>query len=39
MTDDIGALRPTFFAGVPRVFERIHAGVLDQVCVCVRHNE
>jgi len=31
LVDDIGALRPTLFAGVPRVFERIHAGVLDSV--------
>lgn len=27
MIDDVGALRPTLFAGVPRVFERIYNGV------------
>ena len=31
LADDIGALRPTIFAGVPRVFERIYNGVMDQV--------
>lgn len=31
LVDDIGALRPTIFAGVPRVFERIYNGVMDQV--------
>jgi long-chain acyl-CoA synthetase len=29
--DDIGALRPTLFCGVPRVFDRIYAGIQDQL--------
>lgn len=29
--DDIGALRPTFFAGVPRVFDRVYSGILNKV--------
>jgi long-chain acyl-CoA synthetase len=28
---DIGALRPTMFIGVPRVFDRVYAGVLAQL--------
>ena len=28
---DIGALRPTFFIGVPRVFDRVYAGVRAQL--------
>jgi long-subunit acyl-CoA synthetase (AMP-forming) len=28
---DIGACRPTLFCGVPRVFDRIHAGICDQL--------
>ena len=31
LIDDIGALRPTMFVGVPRVFERIYDGVQGQV--------
>ena len=31
LVDDIGALRPTIFAGVPRVFDRIYAGVMAKV--------
>eukprot|EP00201_Polytomella_parva_P016462 CAMPEP_0175058366 /NCGR_PEP_ID=MMETSP0052_2-20121109/11809_1 /TAXON_ID=51329 ORGANISM="Polytomella parva, Strain SAG 63-3" /NCGR_SAMPLE_ID=MMETSP0052_2 /ASSEMBLY_ACC=CAM_ASM_000194 /LENGTH=825 /DNA_ID=CAMNT_0016323741 /DNA_START=125 /DNA_END=2598 /DNA_ORIENTATION=- len=31
VTDDIMALRPTIFAGVPRVFDRIYAGILQQL--------
>ena len=43
--DDIGALKPTMFCGVPRVFDRVYGGVLSKVssarlhwcvCVCVR---
>lgn len=30
--DDIVALRPTLFCGVPRVFDRIYAGIYEQVC-------
>lgn len=29
--DDIVALRPTLFCGVPRVFDRIHAGIYEQL--------
>ena len=31
LVDDIGALRPTLFCGVPRVFDRIYAGVMAKV--------
>lgn len=31
LVEDIAALRPTLFAGVPRVFDRIYAGVLDKI--------
>lgn len=31
LVDDIGALRPTIFIGVPRVYDRIYAGVIDQI--------
>ena len=31
LVDDIGALRPTLFIGVPRVFDRIYAGVMQKV--------
>jgi len=31
LVDDIGSLRPTFFCGVPRIYDRIFAGVTDQV--------
>lgn len=31
--DDIKALRPTLFCGVPRVFDRIYAGINEQVRV------
>lgn len=31
LVDDIGALKPTIFIGVPRVYDRIYAGVMDQV--------
>jgi long-chain acyl-CoA synthetase len=30
--DDIKALRPSLFCGVPRVFDRIYAGINEQVC-------
>ena len=29
--DDIQALRPTLFCGVPRVFDRIYAGIQEQL--------
>jgi hypothetical protein len=29
--DDIQALAPTMFCAVPRVFDRIHAGIYEQV--------
>lgn len=31
LVDDIGALRPTLFCGVPRIFDRIYAGVVANV--------
>jgi len=31
LVDDIGALKPSIFIGVPRVFDRIYSGVTDQV--------
>lgn len=31
LVEDIAALRPTMFAGVPRVFDRIYAGVMAKV--------
>ncbi|KAI3429472.1 hypothetical protein D9Q98_005564 [Chlorella vulgaris] len=31
LMEDIGALRPTLFCGVPRVFDRIYAGVMAKV--------
>ena len=31
LVDDIAALKPTIFIGVPRVYDRIYAGVMDQV--------
>lgn len=31
LMDDIGALRPTMFCGVPRVFDRIYSGVMQKV--------
>jgi long-chain acyl-CoA synthetase len=33
LVDDIGALKPSIFIGVPRVFDRIYNRVTDQVCV------
>lgn len=34
--DDILALRPTLFCAVPRVFDRIHAGIYEQVSWLLR---
>jgi long-chain acyl-CoA synthetase len=31
LVEDIGALRPTLFIGVPRVFDRIYAGISSQI--------
>ncbi|PKA54687.1 Long chain acyl-CoA synthetase 1 [Apostasia shenzhenica] len=31
LRDDLIELKPTFFAGVPRVFERVHEGILRTV--------
>ncbi|PNH04612.1 Long chain acyl-CoA synthetase 5 [Tetrabaena socialis] len=31
LMDDVTALKPTLFAGVPRVFERVYNGVRDKV--------
>ncbi len=41
--DDIGALRPTLFIGVPRIFDRLYsritatvrAGVCPPACACL----
>ncbi|CAM6096502.1 unnamed protein product [Calypogeia fissa] len=31
LTDDVAALKPTFFAGVPRVFDRLYTGLNTKV--------
>ena len=31
LVDDIRALKPTIFIGVPRVFDKIHTGIRDRV--------
>eukprot|EP00892_Ulva_mutabilis_P009905 jgi/Ulvmu1/7287/UM035_0075.1 len=31
LMDDVGALKPTIFVGVPRIFDRIYTGVSDKV--------
>ena len=31
LVNDIAALRPTIFIAVPRVFDRIYAGVMEQL--------
>lgn len=31
LVEDIEALKPTIFVGVPRVFDRIHSGILAKV--------
>jgi long-subunit acyl-CoA synthetase (AMP-forming) len=31
LVDDIGALKPSIFIGVPRVYDRIYSRVTDQV--------
>jgi long-chain acyl-CoA synthetase len=31
LVDDLAALRPTLFVGVPRIFDRIYAGVMAKV--------
>ena len=31
LVDDLAALRPTIFIGVPRVFDRIYVAVTDQI--------
>lgn len=38
LMDDVCALRPTLFAGVPRVFERVYNGVRDKVGCALRHG-
>ena len=32
VTDDVAALKPTLFIAVPRVLERIQAGIDTKVC-------
>jgi long-chain acyl-CoA synthetase len=34
LMDDVGALRPTVFIGVPRIFDRVYSGVYDKVRLC-----
>lgn len=31
LMDDVGALRPTIFAGVPRIYDRVYTGVTQKV--------
>lgn len=31
LMDDVGALKPTIFAGVPRIFDRVYSGVTNKV--------
>jgi hypothetical protein len=31
LLDDVGALKPTIFVGVPRIFDRIYTGVTQKV--------
>jgi len=31
LVDDIGALKPTMFIGVPRIFDRIYGAVTGQI--------
>ncbi|CAI5473549.1 unnamed protein product, partial [Closterium sp. Yama58-4] len=31
LTDDLEALKPTFFCGVPRIFDRIHSAVISKI--------
>ena len=32
LMDDVGALRPTVFVGVPRIFDRLYSGITAKVC-------
>ena len=36
LRDDLMELKPTVFAGVPRVFERIHEGTYIHLLVCIK---
>jgi hypothetical protein len=38
LVDDIGALKPSIFIGVPRVFDRIYNRVTDQVHAACRSD-
>jgi long-subunit acyl-CoA synthetase (AMP-forming) len=38
ITDDVAALRPTLFIAVPRVLERIQAGIDAKVQHCQMHS-
>lgn len=31
LVDDIGALKPSIFIGVPRVYDRIYSGIIDKI--------
>lgn len=33
LVDDIAALQPTLFVGVPRVFDRIYSGTTALLCL------
>ncbi len=35
LLDDVGALKPALFLGVPRVFDRIYARVMGMVRRCM----
>jgi AMP-binding enzyme len=37
LLDDVGALRPTIFVGVPRIFDRIYTGVSHKARLCLQH--
>ena len=37
LMDDVGALRPTIFVGVPRIFDRIYSGVTGKVPLSLIH--
>eukprot|EP00252_Welwitschia_mirabilis_P011399 TRINITY_DN25636_c0_g1_i2.p1 TRINITY_DN25636_c0_g1~~TRINITY_DN25636_c0_g1_i2.p1 ORF type:complete len:690 (-),score=117.03 TRINITY_DN25636_c0_g1_i2:330-2399(-) len=39
LLDDIAVLRPTVFAGVPRVFNRIYSGILNAISTSGRLRE
>lgn len=32
LMEDVGQFKPTVFAGVPRIYERVYTGVFEKVC-------